>query len=308
LNREKLMSLKNTLAVLACSVALPLMAEDVTVQSYASDVTVAATPETVVVLDVHAVDSLLALGVDIAGAPENLYVDYLADVDTASVGTLFEPDYEAMAQLAPDLIVAGGRSSRVVDQLSEIAPTVDMTIWGDDAIYGDDLPAQAKARIMALAEITGTQDRGAALSADIDAALALAQAAVAGKGNALIVLTNGTTVSAYGAGSRFGWLHKALSLPEAVEGVDAQTHGEAVSFEFIAEANPDWLLVIDRGAAIGQDGESAAATLDNALIAGTTAAQNDQIVYLNAANIYIAGGGFTSLTSTLAELTTAFGG
>ena len=39
-------------------------------------------------------------------------------------------------------------------------------------------------------------------------------------------------------------------------------HGDAISHEFIAEVNPDWLFILDRGAAIGADQPSAAATLE----------------------------------------------
>nr|WP_311200052.1 hypothetical protein [Leisingera sp. M527] len=48
----------------------------------------------------------------IAGVPSKLYVSYLQDLQDRAVpvGTLFEPDFEAIAMLAPDLIVAGGRA------------------------------------------------------------------------------------------------------------------------------------------------------------------------------------------------------
>lgn len=80
-----------------------------------------------------------------------------------------------------------------------------------------------------------------------------------------------------------------------------------MSFEFVAEANPDWLLVIDRGAAVGQGGEAAAATLDNPLIAGTTAGKAGQIVYLDGSAMYLASGGVQSLSGALTQLTQAFG-
>jgi iron complex transport system substrate-binding protein len=118
-------------------------------------------------------------------------------------------------------------------------------------------------------------------------------------------MTNGPKVSAYGRGSRFGWLHSALDLPEAFENLTPEVHGDAVSFEFIAEVNPDWLIVVDRSVAIGEK-SSAQTTLDNPLVAGTTAAENDQIIYLSAAPLYIAGGGYTSLLTTLGEMTAAF--
>ena len=288
----------------ALFLAAPVQAETVSIDTYAGEVSVAANPQTIAVLDIAAIDTLNALGVPIAGIPSPQYVDYLADVtaNATIVGSLFEPDFEGLAIMNPDLIVAGGRSSDQVEPLSEIAPTIDMTIWGDNHVE------QVLSRLDSFGKLTGKETEAAALTEAFNARMADAQAAVAGKGNALVVLTNGGKVSAYGAGSRFGWLHRALHLPEAVEGVDEQTHGEAISFEFIAEANPDWLIVIDRSAAIGEAGDAAATTLDNPLVAGTTAWSNDQVIYLNSANVYIAGGGYQAMMDTFDALIAGFGG
>ena len=46
----------------------------------------------------------------------------------------------------------------------------------------------------------------------------------------------------------------ALGLTEAAPGLKVDTHGAAISHEFIAEANPDWLFVVDRGVAVGEAG------------------------------------------------------
>lgn len=288
--------------LVGAAMALPALAQDVTIQTATGEATVPATPETVVVLDVAAIDTIHALGGEIDGVPNNLFIPRLAPVAEGAevVGTLFEPDFEALAVMQPDLIIAGGRSSAQVENLSQIAPTIDMTIWGDN------LMDQARARIDAYGTIFGHQDRAAALTETLEAKLDEARAAVNGKGNALILLTNGGKISAYGAGGRFGWLHNELGLQEAAEGVESETHGEAVSFEFVADINPDWLLVIDRGAAIGAEGEAAAATLDNPLIKKTKAAQNGQIVYLDAASLYIASGGAGSVLTTLDEIIAAF--
>ncbi len=298
------MSVKLAWAAAACLLALPAVAEEVMIDSYAGEVSVQTGPETIAVLDVAAIDTLNALGVGIDGAPNDLFVDYLGEVEGNAVGlgTLFEPNYEELAKLAPDLIVAGGRSSRIAGDLAKVAPTIDMTIWGEDHV------AQSLSRLNALAEITGTQAKAEELTASFNAKLDEAKAAAAGKGDALILLTNGGKISVYGNGSRFGWLHSAVGLPEAVEGVDAQTHGEAVSFEFVAEADPDWIIVVDRSAAIGAESEAAAETLDNPLVLGTKAAQNDQIIYVNSTNMYIAGGGIQSMSQTLDELLAAFKG
>lgn len=289
-------------AALAALFPAVLAAQEVTVTTALGEVAVPANPETIAVLDIGAIDTLTALGVSIEGVPAPIYLSRLQPVADAAtpVGDLFEPDYEALANLAPGLIIAGGRSAEAVPTLAEVAPTIDMTIWGDGHID------QVKARTAAYGAIFGLEAEAEALNAALDAAVAETAAAVAGQGDALIVLTSGGAVSAYGAGSRFGWIHQALALPEAVAGVDEQTHGEAISFEFIAEANPDWLIVIDRGAAIGEEGEAAAATLDNPLVAGTTAWTAGHVIYVDAADIYISGGGHGAMMNVLDQIATGF--
>ncbi|MFQ1700148.1 siderophore ABC transporter substrate-binding protein [Loktanella agnita] len=284
-----------------------LLADDIAIETATGPVTVADTPKSIAVFDVAAIDTLNALGADVTGIPDKLYVSYLdAVLDTATVvGTLFEPNYETLAVMGPDLIIIGGRSSTLSEPLAEIAPVIDMTI-SNEAPSGDSIVAQGRARIAAYGALLGKEDDAAALIADLDAKIAEAQAAAEGRGNALIVLTNGAKISAFGATSRFGWLHDTVGIPVAAEGLDAETHGQSISFEFIAETDPDWIFVVDRGAAIGQDGVAAAATLDNPLVNNTRAVQNGQVVYLGSAPLYIAGGGATSMMTTLDEIIAAF--
>ncbi|APE42368.1 iron ABC transporter substrate-binding protein [Sulfitobacter alexandrii] len=275
----------------------PLAAETVTVDTYRGPVEVETMPKRIAVLDVAALDTLAALGVTPAGVIDPIYVTYLggATKGAEKVGTLFEPDFEAVAALAPDLIVAGGRSYEAVPDLARIAPTIDMTIW-------EDVVAQGLDRLAAYGEIFGKQDEAAALAAGFEEKLAATRAAVAGKGSALIVMTVGPKVSAYGSGGRFGWLHDALDLPEAVQSVEDATHGKAISFEFIRDADPEILIVVDRQAAIGQGGEAAKATLDNALVRKTRAWKNGPVMYLDSAPLYVAGGGIQSMSITLDQI------
>ena len=237
-------------------------------------VAVATMPKTVAVYDIAAIDTLARLGVQPAGVPEKLYLPELDPVQkgAAAVGTLFEPDLEALSALAPDLVIVGSRSAAKADMTAKVAPTLDMTIDGDDLV------AEAKRRLATYGDLFGRAEEAKAAAAELDAGLAAARAAVAGKGKALIVMTNGPKVSIYGPGSRFGWVHAALDLPAAVGEVEAATHGEAVSFEFIRKADPDWLLVLDRAAAVGSNEQAARVTLDNELVAGTTAWKQGQVV------------------------------
>lgn len=291
----------------ACAMALmistPLLADTISVNTYRGAADAPQNPKTVAVFDVAAADTLDALGVPIAGTLNSLYVDYLGGVEDKAedLGTFWEPDVEALHAMQPDLIVVGSRSSDQVDPLSKIAPAIDMTV-------GYDTVNDALARLDAYGEIFDRQDRAAALKAEFEAKLAQVKAAAAGKGNALAVMTNGPKISAYGSGGRFGWLHDTIGVPLAAPEISESVHGESISFEFIQEKDPDWLIVVDRLAAIGRPGESAEATLDNVLVQNTKAWKSGQVVYLNAADIYIAGGGIQSMNRTLDQLLAAFEG
>ncbi|THH36684.1 siderophore ABC transporter substrate-binding protein [Aliishimia ponticola] len=291
------------LSLMALLFAAPSLADTVRIETSQGVVEAPAAPEKVAVFDLAAFDSLAALGVQPVGLVRPVFLSYLeeAAAGTEAVGSLFEPDFEALFALQPDLIIAGGRSSEQVPELARIAPTLDMTI--SQNTIGDGL-----ARLAAYGKLFGKEGAAAALTAEFEAKLAATRQALAGKGTALIVMTNGPKISAYGAAGRFGWLHEALGLPEAVDGVQMTNHGEAISFEFIREANPDILLVIDRMAAIGQQSQGARATLDNALVHETTAWKTGHIVHLSAAPIYIAGGGIQSMTLTLDEINAALVG
>jgi len=110
-------------------------AEEVrTVQHTAGATEITGTPERVVVLDAGELDAALALGVTPVGSVRTDVSDalpaYIEDagvdpVDIEDVGTIAEPDLEAIAALEPDLILSNAvRHADVYGQLSAIAPTV----------------------------------------------------------------------------------------------------------------------------------------------------------------------------------------
>lgn len=287
-------------ALAVLTFAAPAFAGTLTIDTAKGPVEVTANPDRIVAMDVAVIDTLSALGVTPAGIVSPLYVSFLDDqMDGArTVGTLFEPDFEKIAALGPDLIILGGRSSSQAGPLSSLAPVVDMTI-GLDAL------AEGMARLQTYGDLTGTRDKADKLAQALQAKADRARALIDGHGNALIVMTNGPKLSVFGAGSRFGWLHSALNWPEAASGLTATPHGEVVTFEFLAEIDPDTLIVIDRGQAVGGGADNARATLDNDLVRGTKAWRSGQVIYLSPAEIYVAAGGVQSLNRTLDELIAA---
>lgn len=260
-----------------------------------------AAPERLVVLDTAAIDTLQALGVPLIGMPGQQLLPYVDTTGTTPVGTLFEPDLEAIAGLAPDLIIIGGRSAAKYDAVAQVGPTVDMTMT-------EDLIPQAETRIATYGALFDKADKAAELQADLDARLAKLRAAAEGKGKLLVVVTNGPKMSAYGKGSRFGWIHDATRMPEAAEALPISGHGAAITQEFIAEKNPDWLFVLDRAAAIQSEEQRADTTLDTPLVQTTTAWSKGQVVYLPGPETYVGGGGYQALVRVIDAMTSALQG
>lgn len=296
-------SLAAGLIALSLAVAAPGAADAIEIEHAQGTTEVPANPETVLVFDLAALDTLDALGIAPAGVPTGVKPQSLAKYNEASypkIGSLFEPDYEAVAAAAPDLIIVGGRSAAKYGELAEIAPTIDVTVDFDN--YLD----SAEERVRTLAEIFGKEKEADARLAALETSITALREKAKGAGTALIILTTGGRMSAYGPGSRFGIIHTAFGMTPAAPGLDVATHGQAISYEFILETNPDYLFVVDRDAAIGQQGQSAAAMLDNQIIHQTRAWENDRIVYLTPDNWYLSGTGLQSMQAMVDELTAAF--
>lgn len=290
-------------AALALTASLALTAgasaQDITVTHPQGETTISGTPEKVFTIDWAAFDNLNALGVQVAGAPGSNAPGYLADLvsdDLVNVGSLFEPDFETIAAEQPDLIIVAARSAGTYPQVSEIAPTIDMSVNNADLVAG------VEANLTQLGEIFGLEDRAAELIADLDAKVEEARAAAEGKGTGLVLVTNAGNLGVYGPDSRVAWVHNELAIPSVMDDVEDGDHGgDGISFEFLLETNPDWLFVVDRDAGVGNEG-AAAALLDNELMHETTAWQNDQIIYLDPQAAYITMHGYTGLMTMLDQV------
>ncbi|WP_239031866.1 siderophore ABC transporter substrate-binding protein [Paroceanicella profunda] len=292
------------LAALLSAAALPAAAqEQITVEHARGTTELAPNPHPVMVFPFFVLDTMQALGIPVEGVASNTMPGWLAEsyADTSRIGTLFEPDMEAIAAAAPELIITGGRSTAKFDALSPIAPVIDLSVDPQDFL------GSAERDALLLGRIFGREAEAEALVARTNAAVAALKEKAAGAGTGLLVLTTGGRMSAFGPGSRFGILHDAFGITPAVPDLEVATHGQAISNEFILEADPDWLFVIDRDAAIGQPGGGAAQLLDNALVRQTKAWQEGHVVYLDPARWYLAGGGLPSILASAEALDAALG-
>ena len=288
-------------AASAVSAAVAENADGVTVETARGEVSVPQNPQRVAAYDLGMIDTLTALGVPVGAVPESIRLDYVnaAVKEAKPVGTLFEPDMEALNAFQPQLIITGSRTAKAYEQLSQLAPTIEMTADTTN------MRQSAENRIDAFAKIFGKEAEAAKLKKAIDDSFASAKAAAEGKGKGLIILVNGGKMSAFGADSRFGWIHKDVGVPTVDDDIKEGSHGQPVSFEYVKQQNPDWLFVFDRGAAIGQEGESAQKVLDNPLVAETNAWKNGHVVYLLPEN-YLAAGGAQQLLNSTKQVREAF--
>ncbi|MBB3900324.1 siderophore ABC transporter substrate-binding protein [Roseococcus suduntuyensis] len=268
------------------------------------ETTLPTNPRRVAVYDIAALDILDALGVEqIVGIAGNTFPEHLAkyrDRRHPRLGTLFEPDYEALAAARPDLILVGGRSAAKYNEVSRIAPTIGMHAGNAD--YLD----RVIANTTLLGDVFAREERAAALAGRLRQSVAALRGVTAGRGRGLIVLTTGTRMSAYGPGSRFGMIHTDLGVPAAVPDLSVSLHGQSIGSEFIQQANPDWLFVVDRDAAIGRGG-AARRALDNPLVRQTAAWREDRVLFLDPLNWYLAPGGIQSTQLMVGEVGRAYG-
>lgn len=276
-------------------------AANITIKDATGEREVPVEPKKVVVMDLAALDIMHALGVKaaaVASVPH--YPTYLSDYASNSVpkvGTLFEPDYEKIFGLNPDLIIVAGRSQPKFAELAKIAPTIDLTVDSKNLL------GSVERNTTILAKIFNKQDQAKTLLTKLTTSIAELKAKAPAAGDALVILTSGGRVSAFGPGSRFGAIHDTFGIPAADKDLQVSNHGQAVSFELIYKIDPDWLYVVDRDAAIGREGVSAKALLDNELMHKTKAWKNNHIIYLDGINWYLlSGAGLTSMQNDVNQL------
>ncbi|WP_126429022.1 siderophore ABC transporter substrate-binding protein [Brevibacillus marinus] len=275
--------------------------EELTIKHQLGETKVKKNPQKVVVFDMGALDTLDKLGIAVAGVPQDSLPSYLEkykDAKYANVGSLKEPDFEKINEIGPDVILISARQSEMYDELSEIAPTVYVGV--DNARYVDSF----KENVKLLGELFGKEDAVEAELAKIDEAIkSLREKAAASGKKGLVILTTGGKVTAFGPGSRFGLIHDEFGVTPVDTNIEVSTHGQSISFEYIAEKNPDYLFVVDRDAVVGGEGASSAKeVVENELVKNTKAYQNNQIVYLDPNYWYLSGGGLISVLEMVKQV------
>lgn len=270
--------------------------------SNGESVEVQQNPEKVVVFDNGSLDTLDALGVGdkvIGAATKNLpaYLEKYQEVESA--GGIKEPDLEKINEMQPDLIIISGRQSDYQEQLSQIAPTLYL------AMDAEKPWESMQENVTTLAKIFDKEKEAEEKLTDLTKQIdEVKEKASALDQTALVTLVNEGQLSAYGSGSRFGLVHDLFGFKQADDQIEASTHGQSVSYEYVLEKNPGILFVIDRTKAIGGDtsNDNVAA---NELVTQTDAGKNDQVISLQPDVWYLSGGGLESMNLMIEDVNQA---
>ncbi len=299
----------------APTVAEPQPAETgfpVTVTHASGETTIDSKPERIVVLDMAALDTIDAIGAGdrVVGTPTRSVPTWLRDDDgidyttATDVGTLIEPDLEAIAKLNPDLVVVGARTSAMYPEFAKNFTTIDHSISWDADSYSVRIPAS----IEMLGEATGETEGAAQAAKGVTDAIEKYRGKGEGLGTATVLMTNAGEISLHGVKSRWAPIFDVFGFePASDQAADDGHKGDKISFETVKEMNPGWLFVVDRDAAVGstEAGTTAEQVLDNELVNSTDAAKNSRIVYLSPERWYIVMTGANNFVAMLDEVNEA---
>ncbi|SRR5690606_34319000 len=253
--------------------------------------TVTTPPRSVVVTDNRTFETLADWGVEPTAAAVALMPDTVTFANQDSVidlGNHREPDLEAVVAAEPDLIVNGQRFAEYHDDFVSLVP--DAVVLELDPRDGEPFFDELKRQTTTLGEIFGKQAEAAELVADLEAAMDRVAAAYDPADTVMAVNTSGGQIGylAPGVGRTLGPVFDAFGMTPAlvVDGASDDHQGDDISVEAIADANPDWILVMDRDAAVAADDAEyrpAAEILEGSeALAGVTAVQEGNIVYMPA--------------------------
>lgn len=292
---------------LVCLFSSSAMAAPVTIDHQLGSTTLEQKPERVVVIGIGALDALDAFGIEpIAVAQASTIPDYLskyASDNYASSGSLFEPNFENIYMQKPDLIIIGGRAATKYKELSEIAPTV-LFAAEDDKGYWES--TQSQWRI--LAKIFDNADKVEQKIEQLDAEFK--QIKTYNQDNnidALTVMSSGGNITAFGAESRFSSIYRDFGFSETVKGIKPTRHGDLISYEYIREANPQTLLVVDRNSLVNKGESTTKRDFENDLVKATSAYQNDAMTFLDVNAWYLAISGVTATEQMVTDVKQSIG-
>lgn len=268
-------------------------------------------PGRVVAFDMSELDTLDQLGAPVVGIAKDYVASFLVkyrdDANIMDVGSTIQPNLERLHALKPDLILISPLQAQSYAQLSQIAPTlyddVDLTNKQGNMI------TTAKSHLTTLGRILGKEELARQKVAQMDAKVEQTRRVTEGRPEkALIVLHNNGAFTSYGVKSRYGFIFDTLGVKPASTDIEAGLHGQPISNEFIHQADPDILYVIDRTAVMERRPALDMKSLDNPLLRKTKAWNNGRVIFVDAQTWYLCTASVTCLNRMADEVVQGYKG
>ncbi|WP_434525602.1 siderophore ABC transporter substrate-binding protein [Photorhabdus asymbiotica] len=290
-------AVSQTSAVFTPNVVTAQADDKITVKHLSGETEVKRNPQKVVLFDFGTYDSLVKLGLSdrvvalpIDNTPEYLRNNLPKRVENA--GGIKEPNLEKLVQIKPDLIIITARQGSSYENLSKIAPTINL---GTDS---KNYLASVESNLTLLGELFSKQTEVKEQIADLEKIIAKAQDKAKSSGAKVLVLLHNAgklILSDQNVVYDVVKAHRA-ELPAAVD--EDKTKRRVVTSEMIAQANPDVILIIDRSEAI-HAGKLDKVQFEDDKVKSTSAYKNGKITYLKSDLWYLSGGGLESLTAQI---------
>ncbi|MEZ8824650.1 siderophore ABC transporter substrate-binding protein [Vibrio amylolyticus] len=285
----------------------PLTNTQIEISHSLGSVQLERTPERVVVIGVGPLDALDRFGIEpvsvskVATLPS--YLSKYRGEQYASSGSLFEPDFEAIYTQKPDVIIVGARGASSYQELNKIAPTIVFTTEANQGYWES---TQQQWRNLGVA--FDIADKVSQKISDLDKQFEqIRRYNETNKVDALTVMTAGGNLTAFGEQSRFSSVYHDFGFNQTVEGIREASHGDLISYEFIAKSNPSTLLVIDRDVLVNAGESKVREEFENDLVKTTNAYKNGQVVYLDVDAWYLSIAGVTATEQMIEDVQHAIG-
>lgn len=274
------------------------LATPIVVKHELGTTSIAYHPQRAAVLDMNEADFLDQLSIPIAGMPKDYVPHFLQkykdDQQVQDLGAIVQPNMERIYTLKPDIILMTPLQANQYQALSKIAPTVHYDINFNNS-QQHHIEA-IKAHLITLGQIFNQQQLATQKVDALDAKLAEVRKITANRPEkALVVLHNNGAFSNFGVQSRYGFVFNAFGVKPASTVVDTSLHGQPISSEFIKQADPDILYIVDRTAVMEHRPTIDAERMSNPLLRQTKAWKNGKVVFVDADAWYITAASPTSM-------------
>lgn len=265
--------------------------------------------ERIAIFNYGALDTVDALGGEqqVIGVAKANLPDYLSQYKQAhylDIGGLKKPNSEALQSSQPELIISDPRLTNAYAELAQIAPTLKITIDGQDYF------SSVKENIRLIGEILQKSEQAEQQIGQLEQKISQVKAKLATQPpSAIIALHNDGKLMLINQGAHASLIYDVLGLSRAVaftpelQRIKPENSGSQrpaptfVTNAFLAKYPAQIIYIIDRSKAIG-----AAPMVSNYFDAARLAKQQTKVVYLSADLWYLSGGGIESLNRQIDEV------